>query len=374
MKDADLLIAGAGPAGLAAAIEAADCGLRVTVVEKRRPPLDKPCGEGIMPAGVALLHRLGIHVPALHSRPFTGIRFVDGKIVAEGRFPNGPGLGVRRTALAQAMLERASRAGVEVRFGCALVSFAQRRRSVVAMTSDGEIEAAWLIGADGLHSRVRALAGLGGSPRSEGRRFGMRRHFSVAPWTTCVEVHWSDGAEAYVTPVGPAEVGVALLWNGEHCRYDELLGRFPVLAQCLAGAPPCTEIAGAGPLRQRVRRRYRGRVALIGDAAGYLDPLTGEGITLGLRTARALLETIRAGRPPWHYEWAYRRQSFDYYCLTRSLLEIAARPALRRRLVIALARQSELFGALLGVGAGEVPVRSLGVGAMLRLISATVTA
>src|SRR5262249_6414773 len=150
--------------------------------------------------------------------PFVGIRFVDGETVAEARFAAGPGLGVRRTALSQALVERARGLGAELRFGSAVtgVRALARGRVRVALggrAGPGEIEAGLLVGADGLHSTVRRLAGLE-ARGARVARHGMRRHFRVAAEPAFVEVHWARGAEAYVTPVAPGEIGVALLWSG----------------------------------------------------------------------------------------------------------------------------------------------------------------
>ena len=93
----DVLIVGGGPTGLGAAILAAEAGLHATILEPRPGPIDKACGEGLMPAAAAMLARMGASPAASH--PFLGIRYIDGESTAEGRFPQGPGLGVRRTAL-----------------------------------------------------------------------------------------------------------------------------------------------------------------------------------------------------------------------------------------------------------------------------------
>ena len=163
------------------------------------------------------------------------------------------------------------------------------------------------MGADGLHSSVRRLAGLDLPPAStstaaaSGRqRFGLRRHFAVEPWTDLVEVHWADDLEAYVTPVDDDLVGVALLTSRRE-PFDVQLKEFPALAERLetaraAGDEPGATM-GAGPLRQRSRARVSGRVLLVGDAAGYVDALTGEGIAVGLASARAAVAAIAAGTP-----------------------------------------------------------------------------
>jgi flavin-dependent dehydrogenase len=228
------------------------------------------------------------------------------------------------------------------------------------------VRARLLVAADGLHSRIRREAGLeaeGGSGR-----FGVRRHFARAPWSRFVEVHWSDDAEAYVTPVGPDLVGVALLWHGKNEHFDSLLSRFPALREKLDGVDYASRAAGAGPFRQRVTSRLADDLALVGDAAGYLDPLTGEGMTLGFRSARALVDTVAAGRPLADYERAYRELSRNYYRMTGMLLRIAERPRLRRRVVRMLARRPDVFSTMLAVNAGDAPVTALGVGGALGMV------
>jgi flavin-dependent dehydrogenase len=349
--DADALIVGAGPAGLATAIALAHRGRSALVIERRSAPLDKACGEGIMPPGVRALAALGVDLAALRAAPFAGVRFVDGARAFEGRFATGAGLGVRRTALSDALLAAARRARVEVRFGCALDSWEERGDRALASTSQGAVRARVLIGADGLASEVRARAGLalaGGR-----RRFGVRRHFRIAPWNECVEVHWADGAEAYVTPVARDEVGVALLWQGDGGSLPTLLARFPALEARLAGAEPASDARGAGPFWQRARSRFSGRVALVGDAAGYTDAVTGEGITLALQAAEALAGVIAAGAPLSEYERAWRRISRAHRAFAALLGFGVAHPRARRLAFAALAAAPRAFEALLRAAAGE---------------------
>ena len=369
---ADLLIAGAGPVGLAVAIEARLRGLEAVVVERRRPPLDKACGEGLMPLGVAQLAALGVAIDPAQCANFAGIRFLDAHATAEGRFADGLGVGVRRTVLSEAMLARARELGVELRFGESVTAWTVRDDGRVAVTTSRDTtQARLLVGADGLHSAIRRMAGLDGTRRGRVRN-GMRRHFRVAPAGPFVEVHWADGAEAYVTPVGREEIGVALLWSGAATGYDALLARFPRLAARVAGAETSSRVEGAARFQQSVRRRHAPGVALVGDAAGYLDPLTGEGLTLGFRCARALVETIARGAPLADYERAYRALSRSYYQMTGVLLAVAARPWLRRRVVRALSRRPELFDHLLAINAGQSPLRALGASGALRLVGGLV--
>ncbi len=361
MPDADALVVGAGPAGLATAIALARRGLSPLVVERRRPPLDKACGEGIMPAGVRALAALGVDVGALPAAPFGGVRFVDGTRRFEGTFATGPGLGVRRTALSEALLECAARAGVAVRFECALEGWEARAGEVRARTSQGELSARLLVGADGLASRVREQAGLALPPRR--RRFGMRRHFRVAPWSAFVEVHWRDGAEAYVTPVAPDEVGIAILWGGEAGDHEAQLVAFPELAERLASAEPVSAVRGAGPFWQRARRRFAEGVALVGDAAGYTDAITGEGITLALHCAEALARVVAERRPLAEYERAWRRLSRVHRAFAALLGTAVAHPAPRRTAFRALTAAPGLFEAMLRAAAGE----ELRMGTLLRI-------
>ncbi len=352
MRDADALIVGAGPAGLATGIALAQRGVRALVIEKRQPPLDKACGEGIMPAGVRALGALGIDVSALRAAPFRGVRFIDGAHELSGTFATGSGLGVRRTALSEALLAAAERARVEVRFGCVLGRFEARADGVNASTSQGELRARFLIGADGLASRVRAQAGLA-LPAARARRFGTRRHYRVAPFSEFVEVHWGEHSEAYVTPVAPDEVGVALLWAGDGGDFAEQLARFPALAQRLANAEIVSETRGAGPFWQRARARFSDSVALVGDAAGYTDAVTGEGITLALHGAEALARVIAERRPLAHYERAWLRSSRAHRAFAALLGVGVAQPSLRRAAFRALAAMPGAFDALLRLAAGE---------------------
>lgn len=353
--NADLVIVGGGPAGLAAAIHGAQRGLSSVVIEQRPLPLDKACGEGIMPAGVAALQRMGVDVPLWGRAPFIGIRYVDGATVAEGRFAGGPGWGVRRTALVEGMVSRARALGVELLYGCHVEGWQRSAGGVSVATARGSMTGRLLVGADGLHSRIRRAAGLERPWRGR-RRFGMRRHFTLPPWSPFVEVYWVDNAEAYITPAGPDRVGVALLWDGRGGSFDDLLARFPAVRERLGDAPAETEVRGAGPFRQGVRRRYADRVALVGDSAGYLDALTGEGLTLAFHSAEALADTLARGAHLAAYERAYRRLSRIYYHLTALVLALGNRPSPRHLMVSVLARHPNLFSHVLTVNGGTQPL------------------
>ncbi|OBA82056.1 monooxygenase [Mycobacterium sp. 1164966.3] len=315
--DTDLLIVGGGPAGLATALYARRLGLSVIVVEARESPVDKACGEGLMPGGLAELASLGVDPAGL---PFQGIEYVSERRRAPARFRAGPGRGVRRSTLHAALAARAKEEDADW-IRARVTSVGQDAHGVTA----AGVHARWLVAADGLHSSVRRAVGIeatAGTPR----RYGVRRHYRVAPWSEFVEVHWSRWGEAYVTPVEPDLVGVAILSRG---RPD--LAWFPQLSRHLQGANR-GPARGCGPLRQVVSRRVAGRVLLVGDAAGYEDALTGEGISLGVKQAAAAVAAI-ADDAPGSYEAAWQRITRNYRWLTRGLVLVSAPQAARRSIV-----------------------------------------
>jgi flavin-dependent dehydrogenase len=351
--DVDVLVAGGGPVGLAAAIEARMAGLSATVVEPRTGPVDKACGEGLMPRAVEALARLGVDPVG---RPIAGIAYVRDHLRAEHRFAGDPGRGVRRTVLHAALAARAEELGVG-RVTGRVTDLDQDPDGVTA----GGLRARWLLGCDGLHSSVRRLAGLevparggaagrgrgpaDGAPAGAGargrdprRRFGVRRHYRVAPWTDLVEVHWGRRTEAYVTPVAPDLVGVALLGPAP-LDVDAELAQMPALADRLAGGQVDAADRGAGPLRQRTRARASGRVLLVGDASGYVDALTGEGLRLGFAQARSAVAHLD---DPAGYARAWSAVTRDYRLLTTSLVAAATSP-LRGALVPAAVRLPPVF-------------------------------
>lgn len=329
----DLLVAGGGPVGLATAVHARLAGMDVVVVEPRDGPIDKACGEGLMPSAVAALQRLGVRPPGL---AFRGIRYSDGRATAEARFSDArTGLGVRRTVLHAALAARAAELGVvrlEARAG-------EVRQDATGVEVAG-VRASWLAVADGLHSPLRRRLGLERAVPAPAR-YGLRRHYRLPPWSELVEVHWATDTEAYVTPVAPDLVGVAVLTGGG-APYEAELRRFPQLCARLAGAQPLDRVRGAGPLRRAALRRVQGRALLVGDAAGYVDALTGEGLAVGLAGAEALVRCLLAGRPE-AYEGEWRSAARRSQLLTGALLAASRRPALRSRLVPAAARAPRAF-------------------------------
>jgi flavin-dependent dehydrogenase len=339
--DVSVVIVGAGPVGLAAAIEARLAGRSVVVIEPRTTPIDKACGEGLMPGAVTALARLGVH-PVGHD--LSGIAYASASRRVEHIFVSGAGRGVRRTVLHDALSARATELGVPRIEG--KVSGLTQDESGVALSGVGfeSLRADWVIAADGLHSTLRRLSGLEGRAQPKGRRrYGIRQHFRVEPWSDLVEVHWTDSAEFYVTPVCDDTVGVAML-GSRGGDFGIQLREVPALWEHLNGAEEASALRGAGPLKQTSRHRTAGRVLLVGDASGYVDALTGEGLRVGFAQSRAAVAAIVAGAPHT-YERAWRTSTRDFRVLTSGLVE-AARSPLRGRIVPAAVAAPHLFGAI----------------------------
>jgi flavin-dependent dehydrogenase len=358
----DAVVVGGGPAGLAFAAFAARRGLDVLVLERRVGPLDKACGEGLLPAGVRALDRLGVLplVAPEERAPIAEIRWIErAGAVARLRLPPPGGIGIRRLALSAALLERARALGVEVVTGAEVTLHRREGGVVLAVTADRALPARVLVAADGLGSPTRRREGLD-APAARRPRFGVRRHYAVPPWAEAVEVHFGEDAEAYVTPAGEGRVGVAILFErADAVSFESLLARFPALARLVAGAPPDSIVRGAGPFDRRATARVADRLVLLGDAAGYVDAVTGDGLSLAFGCAEDLATilpgalargaTREALRP---YEAAWRRRFLPYAAWTRAMLALCRHPALRRRVLAMAAARPAPFERVVAAAVG----------------------
>jgi flavin-dependent dehydrogenase len=351
----DVVVAGGGPAGMASAIAAAIHGMRVVVCERRTFPVDKACGEGLMPPAVRALQALGVRdlIGSDACRRIAGVRLLeaDGPTV-EAPLPAPRALGVRRLALSAALERRARSLGVQIREACTITGCEIHDDRAIARTMDGrEIGASVIVAADGLHSRLRAMV----SPRLPARgpcRFGTRQHFRISPWSEFVEVYLADGMEAYVTPVASDEVGIAILWRRGPLAapsLPEALGRFPALASRIRGAQPVSQPRGAGPMLQRVGALVSDRIVLAGDAAGYIDAITGEGLSLalaaGISIGRILPRAVtEAGvRSLLAYQREVRRRFRRYALSTRIVMAAARLRPIRRGSIAMLSAAPRVF-------------------------------
>ncbi len=286
-----------------------------------------------MPHTLAHLAHLGVIV---EGRPLHGISYLDGNRRVDATFRAGTGLGVRRTVLHTALRDTAGAAGVHFVHGD-VGQVSQDSSSVRA----GDLRARYLAAADGLHSPLRRSLGLE-QPSPGPRRWGIRRHIHIAPWTDSVEVHWAPSAEAYVTPVADDCVGIAIL-SSTRGGFDSHLDEFPALAERVNGHTHGPDRA-AGPLWQRARSRTVGRVMLVGDAAGYIDALTGEGMGLAFGGAKLLVNCVVANRPD-DYDGQWRRETRRYRVLTAALVKAGVHARIRARIVPAATALPAVFAS-----------------------------
>jgi len=348
-----VLVIGGGPAGLAAALAARKKGFDVTVADGAKPPIDKACGEGLMPGTVTALRELGVAIGPGDGQAFRGIRFLDAGTSAEASFSGVSGVGVRRTVLHQKMVERAEGCGITLLWNT----------PVAGLCGDGAIlggtvvKSRWIIGADGIHSRVRRWMGLDENVRQE-MRFAQRRHYGVKAWTDCMEIHWGQKAQAYVTPLSNEETCVALISRDPRMRLEDAWREFPKLAGRLCHAEPHSAERGAVTVTRRLGQVYRGNIALTGDASGSVDAITGEGLCLSFRQAMALADALGNGELE-SYQRAHRRLARRPHTTGRLLLLLDRYPPLRKRALRGLAEDPELFARLLAAHLGEASPRFL---------------
>jgi menaquinone-9 beta-reductase len=335
-KNTDVFVVGGGPAGLAAAIAARLKGFDVVVADAARPPIDKACGEGLMPDSFAALRRLGVVLDdAEQSFPFHGIRFHGAGVSVAATFPDGHAVGIRRTRLHEILIDRAAELGITMRWGSRVTDLSELGRC------------RWVIGADGQNSRVRHWAGLD-AVRHESSRYGFRRHYRVAPWTDHMEIYWGSGCQMYVTPVSPREVCVAVISRDSHLRFDSALPQFPELSSQLARASASTVERGSVTVSRRLREVFRDRTVLIGDASGSVDAIAGEGLSLSFHQALALADALVSEDLP-AYQIEHRRLARRPAFMAGLMLSLDRFPWLRPAVLRAMAFEPAIFEKLLAV-------------------------
>lgn len=390
MFDADVVIAGAGPAGCGTALHLASHGHTAIVIDRASFPRDKVCGEGLMPHGVEELDRLGLRDRvAKAGLPFTGIAYHVGHHSAIGRFPSQQpaGIGTRRLRLDGILHGACSEAGIEMRRG-RFQNAHYDERGVTLDTDSGAIRARALVVADGARSGLRRKLGLDAARDDPKPRYGLRRHFLMPTGhldRDVVDVYVAPDCEFYLTPVGPGEVNVAILCERDITRrfsgalddgFMSLVEGFRPLSDFLEGARPLNPAGLTGPLRQAASATVADRTLLVGDAAGFVDAITGEGISISLLSARIAAEVLSDSltknrlsvadlRP---YATRQRRVSRDLTWMTEIVLWGIRHPRLAEHAVGNLARSPELFGELLAVNSGFAGLTSIGLRGLWRLL------
>lgn len=358
--DTEVLIVGGGPAGLAAAIALRQRGIDCIVVEARTPGIDKACGEGLMPDARASLARLGITLTQADGHIFRGIRFSNSTHQVDARLPNnGEGIGVRRPHLHALLADRARETGAQLLWN-SHVLLPPDRSTQIALVNGQPVRYRWLIGADGRASSVRKWTGLDHT-RELSLRYGFRTHYRVDPaifQLDFVEVHWGRGGQLYVTPVANDCVCVVYITRDPHRDRTDMLTWFPEVAQRLAGAEAVSQQRGAVTATCRLDRIAGDSVALIGDASGSADAITGEGLATSFRQACALAESIQSGSLA-PYRRAHRRIGKLPHAMGALMLTLDRWPAFEVRAMHALARTPDAFRELLQVHLGERALASV---------------
>ena len=173
-----------------------------------------------------------------------------------------------------------------------------------------------------------------------------------------MELHWGPGCQIYVTPVAPEEICFALVSRDPKLRLDDALPSFPRLQQLLSSARPLGTERGSVTVTRRLRRVCRGNVALLGDASGSVDAITGEGLCLAFQQAAALANAIAAGDLR-EYAREHRRLARRPTWMADFMLKVGESPRIRARAIHALAANRHLFERMLAVHVGEVsPAKS----------------
>jgi len=389
----DVIVVGAGPAGAATAILLAERGLDVMVLDRAELPRPRiVCGEFLSPEAARLLDRLGVlkALDAAGATPLAGMRITapDGTVVVgrygavgEWRPYRQHAMGVSRTTLDGALAERLRGVPVDLREQTRVIDVVIEDGAVVGVRAEdaghrvAELRARLVVGADGRASVVAQRLGCRHPHRL--RRMALITYVSgIADCRELGEIFVDPPDYAILNPIGRDRVNLGLVVPLAHAapwsaRVPDFLAarvrQIPHLARRLAGATRVEPIRVLGPLAHRVSPPREDGVLLVGDAAGFYDPFTGEGVFTALRAAELAAETIGAAlrsgdtsaRALAGYERARRAAFAGKERVTRALQLIIRHRRLANAACRGLARRPALLDALLGVFGDYVPPAAL---------------
>jgi len=360
--DADVAIVGAGPAGAAAALFAARSGRRVVVCDRARFPRDKACGEGLMPPGRRILADLDLEgeVISTGAPALQGVMIGLAGATVRAAFPNGEtGLGVRRLRFDAVLVQRMS-ADPRIEFlpGVAVERIERSNGLASLWTSAGEVRAQSVVVADGLRSALRRQLGWTRGPRGP-HRYGVVGHWRGAfPPDTWIRLTVEAGFESYRAPVGPQEHLVALLCDRSQMAAigralpDEYQTRVVAAHPDLREAQLDTAVSAIGPFRYGARTVAKDRIFLVGDASGFVDPITGEGLASGLAQAEAFARSLGDPHPEAAYRRLHRRITRDPRRLAALVLYLVTSANRAARAMRGLQRAPAAMTTLLGINCG----------------------
>lgn len=377
MGASDVAIIGAGPAGLLAGSVLAAAGYGVQIFERRSLPIDKVCGEGLLPGGVAQLQQLGFPTADLASlgEPFAGITLVSGGVAVPGAFPAAnPGYGIERRRLSAWLAAAALARGVQLTTGRRLVGVSQTAEGWrLHLRVGGEVAAGnvagarpdlqdwrcrYLLACDGLRSRTVAALGI---ERRQFRpqRMGFRFYVPVrAASRRQVVVIWGRGYEVYLTPLARDRVGVAVLAAHQPC--PSVAAVFALArAACSTHRDTAhwgwdfsaaSAIKAYGPFGSRIVGRQPAGFGALGDAYCFKDGITGDGLTLVTYQVALLRQHLAQGGVLGDRQWQrlQARLLRRHLLLSGLALGLNRLPKLRHGLGWVAAWQPSWWDRLLG--------------------------